>query len=229
MNSLLVVGTEVYSSAPYRLCDIGLVLEIYLFVFDRSPEPLNEDVVEDSSFPVHADGNMAVFQRVRKALARKLLNRKKREFFMNAVQLNPWSMLLEFADTMKECRVKPELEVYDTAMINNATVFHSIDTLKAPLHFQFVLGILGGLQPTIDNVVFLKNSIPRDATWSVCAVDLSIYSVAPIAIGYVGDHYSMATALWTVTVPCAFAAGAAFLPTFALRLGRHQPAVKQVS
>jgi hypothetical protein len=148
---------------------------------------------------------------------------------MNAVQLNPWSMR-KFADTMKECRVMPELEVYDAAMINNATVLHSIDALKAPLHFQFVLGILGGLQPTIDNVVFLKNSIPRDATWSACAVDLSIYSVAPIAIGYIGDHYSMATALWTVTVPCAFAAGAAFLPTFALRRGRrHQPAVKQVS
>jgi hypothetical protein len=72
MNSLLVVEKEVYFSPPYRLCDIGVVLEIYLFVFDRSPEPLNEDVVEDSSFPVHADGNMAVFQRVRKILARKL-------------------------------------------------------------------------------------------------------------------------------------------------------------
>jgi 3-keto-5-aminohexanoate cleavage enzyme len=116
-----------------------------------------------------------------------MLNRKRREFFFNDVQMNPWSTLLKFADTMKEWGVKPELEVYDAAMINNAIVLHSLDALQAPLHFQFVLGVLGGMQPTVDNVVFLKNSIPPGATWSVCAVDLSIYTVAPVAIAC-GGH-----------------------------------------
>jgi 3-keto-5-aminohexanoate cleavage enzyme len=116
-----------------------------------------------------------------------MLSRKRREFFFNDVQMNPWSTLLKFADIMKEWGVKPELEVYDAAMINNAAVLHSLDALKAPLHFQFVLGIMGGMQATVDNLVFLKNSIPRDATWSVCAVDLSIYTVAPVAIAC-GGH-----------------------------------------
>ena len=53
--------------------------------------------------------------------------------------------------------VKPELEVYDAAMVNNAVVLQSVDALKEPLHFSFVLGVLGGLQPTVDNLVFLKN------------------------------------------------------------------------
>jgi MFS family permease len=47
-------------------------------------------------------------------------------------------------------------------------------------------------------------------------------SLSPIAIGYIGDHYSIAAAFWTVTVPCAFAAGAAFLPTFAVKRGRRR-------
>lgn len=44
-----------------------------------------------------------------------------------------------------------------------------------------------------------------------------IGSLSPIAIGYLGDRYSIATALWIVTIPCALAAGTAFMPTFALR------------
>lgn len=116
-----------------------------------------------------------------------MLNRKKREFILNDVQMNPWASLLYFADTMKQYGVKPELEIYEAGMINNALVLQSLDALKAPLHFQFVLGVLGGLQATIDNLVFLKNSIPNDATWSVCSIGLSIYTIGPAAIAAGGN------------------------------------------
>jgi 3-keto-5-aminohexanoate cleavage enzyme len=96
-----------------------------------------------------------------------MLDRKKREFILNDVQMNPWASMLHCANTMKQHGVKPELEIYDAGMINNAMVLHSIDVLKEPLHFSFVLGVLGGMQATINNLVFLKNSIPRGTTWSV--------------------------------------------------------------
>ncbi len=115
------------------------------------------------------------------------LDRKKRQFVLNDVQMNPWDIVLQYADTMKQCGVKPELEIYDAGMINNAIVLQSIDALKPPLHFQFVLGVLGGMQPTVDNIVFLKNSIPHDATWSLCVVGVGIYAVAPVAIA-AGGH-----------------------------------------
>jgi 3-keto-5-aminohexanoate cleavage enzyme len=116
-----------------------------------------------------------------------LLNRKQRKFILDDVQMNPWSALLKFADTMKASGVKPELEIYDSGMINNAMVLRSLDALVEPLHFSFVLGVLGGMQPTIENLVFLKRAIPADASWSVCAVGLPIYTVAPAAIG-MGGH-----------------------------------------
>jgi 3-keto-5-aminohexanoate cleavage enzyme len=116
-----------------------------------------------------------------------MLSRKKREFILNDVQMNPWATVLHFADTMKQCGVKPELEIYDAGMINNAVVLQSLDALNEPLHFSFVLGVLGGMQATIDNLVFLKNSIPHGSTWSVCAVGLPIFTLAPVAIGS-GGH-----------------------------------------
>ena len=116
-----------------------------------------------------------------------MLNRKTREFILNDVQMNPWSSLLHFADTMKECGVIPELEIYDAGMINNALVLQSLDALSEPLHFQFVLGVLGGMQPTVENLVFLKSSIPHGATWSLCAVGLNIYSLGPAALAAGGN------------------------------------------
>ena len=116
-----------------------------------------------------------------------ILNRKKREFILNDVQMNPWASVLHFADTMKQCGVKPELEAYDSAMVNNAMVLHSIDAIDEPLYFQFVLGVLGGIQPTVDNLVFLKNLLPPNATWSVCSLGLTIYSVGAVAIA-TGGH-----------------------------------------
>lgn len=116
-----------------------------------------------------------------------LLSRKERKFILDDVQMNPWSAILKFADTMKGCGVKPELEIYDSAMINNAMVLQSLGALVEPLHFSFVLGVLGGMQPSIENLVFLKGAIPVGASWSVCAVGLPIFTVAPAAIG-MGGH-----------------------------------------
>jgi len=116
-----------------------------------------------------------------------ILDRKKREFVLNDVQMNPWGSMLHFADTMKRCGVKPELEIYDAGMLHNAMVLKSLDALKEPLHFQFVLGVLGGLQSTVDNLVFLKNSIPENATWSLIALGLKIFLLGPVAIS-MGGH-----------------------------------------
>jgi len=116
-----------------------------------------------------------------------MLNREKREFVLNDVQMNPWASLLHFADTMKQCGVIPELEIYDAGMINNALVLRSLDALTEPLHFQFVLGVLGGMQPTVENLVFLKTSIPQSATWSLCAIGLNIYTLGPAALAAGGN------------------------------------------
>jgi len=116
-----------------------------------------------------------------------ILDRRRREFVLNDVQMNPWASMLHFADTMKQHGVKPELEIYDAGMIHNAMVLQSLDALQAPLHFQFVLGVLGGLQATVENITFLKHSIPQNATWSLIAVGLGIFTLGPVAIA-LGGH-----------------------------------------
>ena len=116
-----------------------------------------------------------------------VFSRKQSAFVLDAVQLNPWSELLRFANIMTKYEVKPEIEIYEAGMINNAKVLYEIGALRSPLHFQFVLGVLGGMQATVDNLVFLKDSIPPGSTWSLCTVGLDIFSLGAVAIA-AGGH-----------------------------------------
>ena len=46
-----------------------VLVEVHLFIFDASPEPFREDVVRGSSFPVHADLDIAGFKAIEIAVA----------------------------------------------------------------------------------------------------------------------------------------------------------------
>jgi 3-keto-5-aminohexanoate cleavage enzyme len=116
-----------------------------------------------------------------------ILSRKKNTFILDTIQQNPWSQLTKFADTMKKFGVKPESEIYEVGMINNVKTLKELGVIEDPLHFQFVLGVLGGMQSTVDNLVFLKNSIPSGSTWSVCSIGLGIFSIGAVAIAC-GGH-----------------------------------------
>lgn len=71
---------------------------------------------------------------------------------------------------MQENNVKPEIEVFDAGMVYNALYYLKKGILKAPLHFQFVLGAAGGMTATVENLVYLKNLIPVDCTWSALGI-----------------------------------------------------------
>jgi uncharacterized protein (DUF849 family) len=87
-----------------------------------------------------------------------------------SVFLNTPQFLEKLGRTMQECNVKPEIEIFDAGMIYNAIYYLKQGVLKAPLHFQFVLGAQGGLGATVDNLVFLKNLIPEGSTWSALGI-----------------------------------------------------------
>jgi len=73
---------------------------------------------------------------------------------------------------MNEVQTLPELEVYDVGQINNLVQIMREGYLKTPVYVQFVLGILGGIPATIDNLVFLLNTAKKalgQFQWSVCA------------------------------------------------------------
>ena len=78
--------------------------------------------------------------------------------------------LEKLGTVMQENNIKPEIEIFDAGMVYNALYYLKKGFLKAPLHFQFVLGVPGGMDATVENLVFLKNLIPAGSTWGALGV-----------------------------------------------------------
>jgi len=85
---------------------------------------------------------------------------------------NTFKGMREFAATFKKYGTKPEIEIYDVAMINNLAHMIEAGHIQKPVYLQFVMGLLGGIPAAMENLLFLyrtaKDAI-GDFVWSVCA------------------------------------------------------------
>ena len=93
--------------------------------------------------------------------------------FPDSVYENSLSLIEALARDMIHYGIKPEMEIFDLAMIANAMDLVQKSLAVPPLHFDFVMGLKGAMPASIENLVHLKNSIPRDATWTVAAIGAS--------------------------------------------------------
>ncbi len=91
------------------------------------------------------------------------------------------------AEVFRDTGVKPEIEVFETGMINNALHLVTKGLLRPPLHFDFVLGAPGSMPGTVRNLVFLADSLPPDATWTVAGIGKAEIPLATAAIA-MGGH-----------------------------------------
>jgi uncharacterized protein (DUF849 family) len=102
----------------------------------------------------------------------------------NGIFPNTFKTLKEYSQLFIETNTKPELEVYDAGMITNLAYIFSKGYLQKPLHIQFVLGIMGGMMPNPENLIFLHNSAKNqlvDFTWSVCAAGRHQFTMGALA------------------------------------------------
>lgn len=88
----------------------------------------------------------------------------------NCVFENSPQFLEKLALEMNAVDVKPEIEIFDAGMVYNALYLLKKGFLKAPLHFQFVLGVPGGMAATVENLMFLVKLIPEDCTWGALGI-----------------------------------------------------------
>ena len=107
--------------------------------------------------------------------------------FGDGVFLNPPAYLEQFALAMQEHGVKPEIEVFDVGMINNALRLVKKGLLPEPLHFDFVMGVPGGIPATLKNLLHLAESIPPVSTWTVAGMGRAQLPLATAAV-LLGGH-----------------------------------------
>lgn len=85
---------------------------------------------------------------------------------------NTFKTMREFLEVFNSVGTKPEFEIYDMGMINNLAFLIKKGLVKKPVYLQFVMGILGGIPATPENLVYLVDTARRqigDFVFSVCA------------------------------------------------------------
>lgn len=100
---------------------------------------------------------------------------------------NPPEVIETLAAAMKEAGTKPEMEIFEPGMIANALRLVEKGLANPPLHFDFVLGNRGSFPASPKNLLFLSESIPAGATWTVAAVGRWQLPMAVLAI-VIGGH-----------------------------------------
>lgn len=83
---------------------------------------------------------------------------------------NPRPLIRDLAARIRAAGSVAELECYEVGHIDEALRLFAEGHLVAPLHFQFVLGVPGGIGAREDVLRFLISQIPAGATWAVAAV-----------------------------------------------------------
>jgi 3-keto-5-aminohexanoate cleavage enzyme len=86
------------------------------------------------------------------------------------VFINSPQFLGALGEVLTERGIKPEVEIFDAGMLGIADYFVQQGKLSRPLHYQFCLGVPGGMPATVENLLYLCGHIPPDATWSAFGV-----------------------------------------------------------
>ncbi|NOE32242.1 3-keto-5-aminohexanoate cleavage protein [Ruegeria sp. HKCCD7318] len=98
---------------------------------------------------------------------------------------NTFRDIREAAETLAPHDIKFEHECYDVGHLYNLKFCMDIGLFKAPIFIQFIFGILGGIGPEVDNLIFMKRTADRlfgdDYRWSVLGAGGAQMSLATTA------------------------------------------------
>jgi 3-keto-5-aminohexanoate cleavage enzyme len=100
---------------------------------------------------------------------------------------NSFPIMRGIAAALREYGVVPELEVFDLGHLANAKRLAAEGAIALPAHVDFVLGVPGALEATVENLVDCVRALPAGCTWSVAATGRMQLPLA-VAATAMGGH-----------------------------------------
>jgi uncharacterized protein (DUF849 family) len=92
---------------------------------------------------------------------------------------------------MRDSGTKPEMECYDMAHLYNTAYWADKGVIEAPFWLQLIFGIMGGIQPSVENLVYMKTTADKlfgkDYIWSTLAAGRHEYNLCTVGV-VMGGH-----------------------------------------
>jgi uncharacterized protein (DUF849 family) len=111
----------------------------------------------------------------------------KKSFVFDFVFANPFSEITLLVSAMKENGVKPEMECFDSGHIGNCFPLIDMGLLDPPYQFSLIMGVLGGMPPTADNLAHQVRLLPPNSDWEVIGISNNQWRMVATAIALGGN------------------------------------------
>jgi uncharacterized protein (DUF849 family) len=112
---------------------------------------------------------------------------RREDFVFDMVFDNPFHEIRKLTEAMLEAGVEPELECFDTGHVGNVRPLVKEGALEAPIHFSLIMGVLGGIPATVENLAHQVRQLPGDATWQVIGIGRDQWPLVGAALAMGGN------------------------------------------
>jgi len=98
-------------------------------------------------------------------------SRKRKDFVFKFVFTNPFDEIIELLEAMRRLQIKPEHECFDVGHVGSLAPLVDMGLLEAPLHADFVMGVVGGIPASARNVAAMADNMPEgNHHWGVIGI-----------------------------------------------------------
>jgi uncharacterized protein (DUF849 family) len=97
-------------------------------------------------------------------------SRSRKQFVFQMVFQNPFEEIIELLEAMNELGIKPEHECFDIGHVGSLAPLVDMGVLHQPLHVDCVMGVTGGIPPTVRNLQAMVDNIPAGSHWGVIGI-----------------------------------------------------------
>jgi len=85
---------------------------------------------------------------------------KRKDFVFKFVFPNPFDEIIELLEAMRRLEIKPEHECFDLGHVGSLAPLVDMGLLEAPLHADFVMGVVGGVPASARNLAAMADNMP---------------------------------------------------------------------
>ncbi len=110
-----------------------------------------------------------------------IYSKRAKQFYLNGVFENSFETMQTVVKTMKENGVCPEMECFDTGHIRNAVPLRDMGLIPDNACYSLVMGVLGGIPATPENLIHQIKQVPEGAYWQCIAISRKQWQLSAVA------------------------------------------------
>lgn len=110
-----------------------------------------------------------------------IYSKKKKQFYWSGVFENSFDTMQYALGEMTKVGTVPEMECFDTGHIRNAEPLRQMGLLPNNAVYSLVMGVLGGIPATTENLIHQIKQVPEGAHWQCIAISRKQWQLAAVA------------------------------------------------